>query len=176
MAVKIRQYKELTVSPDIMKDLMDIETRCFNPNIQETYESKKELVESADIVLFAYDGERIIGEAYTAQEEAGDMGDPGNKDTIHLAEVFKDMKCAGGVYFMSLAVLPEYQGKGIARQLLIDMTYCCVRKGFSYIYTHAKEGSSAHLFHSLGGKMLSKRENWFDTGNTHYLFKISLWR
>jgi N-acetylglutamate synthase-like GNAT family acetyltransferase len=84
------------------------------------------------------------------------------------------MRKENGVYFMSFAVLPEYQGKGIGRQLVSDMLYTCKEEGFKAVYSHANEGASAHLFESFGGEFIEKREDWFDTGNSHYLYRIPL--
>lgn len=176
MRVKIRQWNhnEL-VPPDMMDQLMTIEEVCFKPEIQESYESKRNLIEQADIVLFAYDGPNIIGEAYTATSAAGDMGEEGDPDAEHLKGLFELMDQEDAVYCMSLAVLPDYRGQGVAKQLLWDTIQKCKESRFNLLYSHAKVGPSAHLFGLLGGQCVEERENWCGTGDTYILFRIPLW-
>ena len=172
--LKIRRFGAHELTDVFEHDLMEIETRCFEPDIQETWESKRKLIERSDIILFAYDENKIIGEAYTAKEAAGDMGEPGHRDTVHLEEVFAKAKKENGVYFMSFAILPEYQGKGIGKQLMADMFSVCKKEGFKVVYSHAHEGASAHMFESFGGEFIEEREDWFDTGVSYYLYRIQL--
>jgi GNAT superfamily N-acetyltransferase len=171
---KIKRFNSEDLTDKFEHDLMEIEEQCFDENIQEDWESKKELVLKSDIVLFAYDGDKIIGEAYVAKDSAGDMGEEGHRDTIHLEEVFAKMKTENGVYFMSFAVLPEYQDKGIGKQLIADTLATCKDEGFKVIYSHAHVGQSDYLFKKFGGKFIESREDWFSTGETHNLYRIEL--
>jgi ribosomal protein S18 acetylase RimI-like enzyme len=172
--LEIRRFDPKDLNEDFEHDLMEIETRCFEPSIQEDWESRKDLIEHSNIILFVYDGEKIVGDAYCADEEAGDMGEPDDVDTIHLEEVFAKMKEENGIYVMSFALLPEYQGRGIAKQLVSEMVSISKREGFKVMYSHAHEGASAHLFESVGGKFVEKREDWFGTGFSYYLYRIEL--
>ena len=182
MSYEIKRFDSNAVRYDTFfglyeNDLMEIETRCFEESIQETWESKKELIEKSDIALFVFADHKIIGEAYVAKDEAGDMGNPEydeNKDAQHLAEVFDRMRKEGGIYFMSFAVLPEYQGQGIGKDLIQTMFDQAKKEGFRVMYTHANEGTSEYLFIKLGGEFIEKRVNWFDTGHDHSLYRIPL--
>ena len=159
---------------DSMEDeLMNIENSCFEEAIRETWESKKELIQDSIIAVFAKN-DGYIGEGYLSNEESGDMGDEGHTDTIHLAEVFSKMKSENGLYFMSFAVLPEHWGGGIGKEIVKTALSAAKEKGFSCVYSHANSGASEHIFKSIGGVFLEKRENWFDTGNTHSLYRIPL--
>ena len=110
----------------------------------------------------------------TKLQEGGE--DHNHPDFIHLKKVFAKMKKENGIYFYSFAVLPVYQGLGIGRKLLLTMIKECKKQGFSCIYSHSNEGQSAHLFEKVGGVFITKRKNWFDTGNNYSLFKINLFK
>ena len=175
MVIKVKRWNHAdTITPDMMDELMAIEIACFKPELQETYDSKKELIQDAEIVLFAYDKDEIIGEAYCIRSYPDGLLDDESEDANHLWDLFEDIGDTNSIYFMSFAVLPDYRNQSIARLLLDDMISLCKYAGYSSIFTHAKMGASAHLFEKAGGELIEKRSNWFETGENYSLFCIPL--
>ena len=173
MKIKIKPYNNADLlTPDQMDELMRIERECFKEELQEDENSKKFLIENAEIVLFAYDDHdgRIVGEAYCIIEKPEKADHP---DDDVMEELFEEMDLNDSIYFMSFAVLPDYQGKGVAGQLLNDVLLQAKQLDFNYLYTHAKMGASAHLFGKYG-EFISQHDNWFGTGESYLLFRIDL--
>jgi predicted N-acetyltransferase YhbS len=84
------------------------------------------------------------------------------------------MEKGNAVYLQSLAVLPVYEGMGIATEFMQMIITDAKHQGYTAIYSHAHEGASAHLHEKFGGKELLRREDWYGTGATHILYKIDL--
>ena len=159
---------------DFKDDLMKLEEVAFHPDIREDWEDKLELLENAVCVLLCCADKKIVGEAYTI--DASDLydGEAEDRDPIHLNEIASSLARENAVYLFSLAVLPEYEGQGIATEFMTMLIADAKHKGYTAIYSHAHEGASAHIHKKFGGKELLRRENWFDTGATHILYKITL--
>ena len=155
----------------LKKELMNIEKKCFHPDIQEDWKGKQKLIRASASCFFAYDKNKIIGEAYTETEyEIHDDSD----DNLHMASVMEVCHKEHGVYFYSLAVVPKYEGLGIAKSLWLQIIADTKNQGYKMIFSHAKEGSSSHLCEVFGGKFITQRRNWFGTGNTHNLYEIKV--
>lgn len=157
---------------DLKDDLMMLE-KIFHPNIQEKWKNKLELLETAKTVLLCYIDNKVIGEAYTIDAEHL-RNDNENDDSKHLNKIADLMEKENAVCLCSLAVLPEYEGQGIATELMEMIISDSKQKGYTAIYSHAHEGASEHLHKKLGGKEILKRENWGNTGETYILYKIEL--
>ena len=178
MGLVMKYLPDITISkfnPDDLNDslkpqLMEIEERCFHPDIQEDWEGKQALIKSSKSCFFAYDKGKIIGESYTVAEyEPEDDSD----DSKHMIEIMKRCKEENGIYGYSIGVLPEYEGKDIAKRLKIKTLMDSKRQGYKKCFLHAKQGASSHLQKFFEGQLITERHNWFDTGNTHYLYKIT---
>jgi ribosomal protein S18 acetylase RimI-like enzyme len=153
------------------EQLMELEETCFKESIQEDWDSKQELIKAADVAVFAFNNSGIVGEAYVSRGDCSELND--DVDGNHLKDLFVKMDEEGAIYFMSFAILPEFQGKGIGERLLRKTINYCVDSGFKIVYAHAHKGVSSHLFEKVGGKFIEKRENWFDTGDTYLLYKMN---
>ena len=57
--VRIPQMSSAIEQSEI--ELMELERKCFYPKVQETWESKKKLLQSAISCFFAYIEGRIVG-------------------------------------------------------------------------------------------------------------------
>jgi N-acetylglutamate synthase-like GNAT family acetyltransferase len=158
---------------DFKDDLMKLESVAFHPDIQEEWDDKLELLQNAVCVLLCVSSRKIVGEAYTVDSVAL-MNDGEDTDSQHLNEIALLMEQENAVYLCSLAVLPEYEGIGIANEFMKMLIHDAKHKGYTAIYSHAHEGASAHIHEKFGGKEVLRRENWYDTGATHILYKITL--
>ena len=159
---------------DFKDDLMKLEEVAFHPDIREDWEDKLELLENAVCVLLCCADKKIVGEAYTIDAENLFNSEADDDDSNHLNDIARLMEKENAVYLCSLAVLPEYEGQGIATEFMQTLIADAKHKGYTAIYSHAHEGASAHIHEKFGGKELLRRENWFDTGATHILYKITL--
>ena len=107
---------------------MKLEKTAFHPDIQEDWESKSELIKNSASCFLAWDVNRVIGEAYAVKDLSDEDGD--SSDEKHLQEIDRKMKKENGVYLCSLAVLPGYEGRGIARQLMEEVFDDLREQGF----------------------------------------------
>jgi len=169
------------------KDFMRLERECFPKSIRETWEEKKALIESAIAVYVIYDlkTNQLIGETYLIDKPdilfaPGMCEDDRNgeaqlwfesKDDEHLYGVLKKCQAEHAAYGYSLAVLPGYRDKALAKRLLMMNTIEARRLGYTKVYSHPREGAALHLQEFFEAKVIEKRENWYGTGNTHYLIE-----
>ena len=159
---------------DFKDDLMKIEN-IFHEDIRESWEDKLENLINAKCVLLACADKKVIGEAYTLDANFMRLEDDEDYDDFkHLNDICDLMEKENALYLSSLAVLPEYEGQGIANEFMKGIIMDAQYKGYKAIYSHAHEGASAHLHEKFGGKELLRRDNWFDTGATHILYRIEL--
>ena len=96
------------------------------------------------------------------------------EDWDSLNALYKYMLPENGIYVNSVAVLPEYQGKGLGQKLIQKAIESAKEKGFRAMYCHANEGESAHLFEKMGGQVISQRPNWFSTSHNYKVIRINL--
>ena len=163
---------------DFKDDLMEIETRCFSECIQEDWEDKLEGLETAAVTFLCIYNKKVVGEIICGVGEPVDLNDPDyqeNKaDWDHLNALYKYMKPENGIYVNLVAVLPEYEGKGIGQSLIKAAIESSKAKGFRAMYCHANEGQSAHLFKKFGGQVIATRNNWFATEHNYSVIRINL--
>ncbi len=150
--------------------LMNIERSCFHPNIQETAETKREMLEMEDTIAFVAEVDRkTVGESY---------GFP-LRNVINLPGAFVLSqrylgKRVKALYHYSIGVLPEYQGMGIGKALKRATILEAKRQGYRFLVGHAKEGAALELNKKLGARVTESYDDWFNTGNTHYLYELDL--
>lgn len=77
-------------------------------------------------------------------------------------------------YYESVAVLPEYQNRGIGTALTEALISEAKRSGYRFLVSHAKEDPSLEIHKKFGASVIRPYENWFNTGYTHYLCEIDL--
>ena len=152
-------------------ELMEIERKCFYPKIQETWESKKKLLQSAISCFFAYVEGRIVGEVYTIGKDSIFISNAYNQDDDNFNKLIA-MMTEKDVYLCSFGVLPEYNGKGIGRSLISNIIADTFDKGYTMGYAYAHEGVSEHLCNKFHGKIIAEHKNWFGAENTRILYKI----
>ncbi len=152
-------------------ELMEIERSCFFPEVQEAWESKKKLLQSAISCFFAYVDGKIVGEAYTITKNAIREGNAYQKDQEnfnHLISMMTDRD----VYLCSFGVLPHYNGKGIGRALISNIIVDTFDKGYVMGYAYAHEAVAEHICKKFHGKIISEHTNWFGAEKTRVLYKI----
>lgn len=77
-------------------------------------------------------------------------------------------------YVYRTTVLPEYRGRGIGKCLKKYAMEDMKNEGYEYCCGHSRHGISSLLNKSLGAIFLKKYDNWFDTGEPYFLYKIKL--
>lgn len=166
------------ISQGQKEQLLNLETTCFPESIQEDWDGIKEGIENSEVVIMAYHDSKIIGNIICAVGEPVDLNDPdyqeNKEDWDSLNALYKYMLPENGIYVNSVAVLPEYQGKGLGQKLIQKAIESAKEKGFRAMYCHANEGESAHLFEKMGGQVISQRPNWFSTSHNYKVIRINL--
>ncbi len=80
---------------------------------------------------------------------------------IH-AESYENLYCDGGVNILALAVLPEFQGKGIGRELLLEFEKQVKDKGYKFVRLNSgNDRKLAHKFYENNGYNLNKLQKRF---------------
>jgi len=152
-------------------ELMEIEKSCFYPEVQETWESKKKLLQSAISCFFAYVEGKIIGEAYAIDKDTIPLSNAYHKDQDNFNKLIS-MMTDNEVYLCSFRVLPQFNGKGIGRALISNIIVDTFDKGYMMGYAYAHESVSEHICKKFHGKIISEHKNWFGEENTRILYKI----
>ena len=156
-------------------DLMEMEEKCFAPSIRGDWEEIESLIKSSVSCYFVLDRSvKIVGIAYAIpmEEEADiDRDDPHYDYGMKTIQKYNMKKVA---YLYSISVHPEYQGKDLAKRLMIEIIADCKAQGYDVLLSHAKEGGSLHLHDFFGGAHIDAVDNWYDTGATHTLCEINL--
>jgi len=78
------------------------------------------------------------------------------------------------MYCYSNTVLPEYQGKGWGKMLKSHWLGLVKGKGFSTIYGHARPNGSQQLNDDFGVQWLEDFPDWYGTGETYKLYKLTI--
>jgi ribosomal protein S18 acetylase RimI-like enzyme len=152
--------------------LMQLEDECFIVELQMEWEDKEWLLERTASCFLAYDKTKIIGEIYAVSEYEEE--DIKTDDDQHFFEIIDRCVQEKGAYIYSIGVLPDYEGKDIAKRLLWTTLKDLKDKGFKKSFAHAKKGASEHLFRFFGADVLGYRENWYDTGLPYAIIEIDL--
>ena len=117
-------------------ELMVIEKATFSGSplafTPEDYEL--ELATPGMIFVSAYDGEKLVGIAGAAPAAFSALGKKERQFTPEDA-----------IYFWNLAVLPEYQGRGIGQQLVWERVRLAMQEGYTIGAGHYREGASEHI-------------------------------
>ncbi len=69
-------------------------------------------------------------------------------------------------HILSVAVRPEYRGKGIGKRMLMEVENILKKKGAEYVYLEVEENNVAarRLYESLGYKEAGKIERYYPWG------------
>lgn len=140
----------------VKKYVLDIERRSFVPSIQESSRSLAKIASSPSaIFLVAFTGdETVVG--YAMADELERFGDiPGTKRDRHYGR--RDT-----IYVSSVAVAPEWRGRGVGVSLEREIIAIAYGQGYSRVTAHIR--SSARLSSQLSRKVLDTFTNWYETG------------
>ncbi|MFH1237780.1 MAG: GNAT family N-acetyltransferase [Candidatus Aenigmatarchaeota archaeon] len=86
---------------------------------------------------------------------------PEDLESHGLHDVPQDAKV---IYIFNVVVNPEYQGKGIGKQLLWEFIRTAKDRGYDYIAGHFRQNGSLQLIKKLGAKEEGVYHNWENMG------------
>jgi GNAT superfamily N-acetyltransferase len=161
--LEISQISSSAWTDAFEKELMHIEEKAFPRTIGDSASYLGKLAKLPDAVfLVARMKGTMVGYAAGAKLENFEEV-PGVRQDLHfdLEDTF---------YLESVAVIPEYQGKGIGKQLLRSIILRTKKKGFQYIAGHMKEGFAERW----RGVPLAQFNNYYGTGKTFEYFRREL--
>jgi ribosomal protein S18 acetylase RimI-like enzyme len=153
-------------------DLMQLEKAWEdNPELCFSEELKKELMTDPDGVYYiALDGDKVIGENYGQSLQSTDTDwFEGHYDPSTYRNYDKKT-----FYVTSIAILPEYNGMGIAKDMTYRMCKDLKKDGYKYITGHYNEGAMTNIIKFFNGETIDVCENWFDSDETHNFMEIDL--
>jgi GNAT superfamily N-acetyltransferase len=151
------------------EELMMLE-QLFNPNLRFTKFRKRDAC-YADSTLISYvylSDYNVVGEAYgMSARQAHKRGYFGYSDYGKVAD-------DKAFYFMSLAVLPEFRGRGIGARLFDSVLHQARNVGYSYFAGHFLAGPSLSLAESHPFSRIREYNNFFHSGLKCVLGEIDL--
>ena len=153
-------------------DLMQLEKAWEdNPELCFSEELKKELMTDPDGVYYiALDGDRVIAENYGQSLQSTDTDwFEGHYDPTTYRHFDKKT-----FYVTSIAVLPEYNGRGIAKDMTYRMFQDLKLDGYEYCTGHYNEGAMTKIIEWFNGETVEVCEHWFDSDETHNFMEIDL--
>ena len=162
-----------------MRQTMQFE-KCFHPNLRGTLGEKKNLRSAgADFFYLCLDG-KPIAETYFILTDllAACEGGPEMEETGLASYIGNDI-----LYVFSLAVLSEYRGLGYGKILksyflghIVSLTLtldAMGKQGVRKIIGHANQKAMC-LNSMFGAEVICPYHNWYDTGETAYLYEINI--
>ncbi len=140
----------------VKKRVLEIEHKSFVRSIQESDRSLTRLALSPSaIFLVAFVAQETLV-AYVMADELEQFDDvPGVKSDPHFGR-------KNTIYLSSVAVEPEWRGRGIGVTAEQEVVAIALRQGYSRVTAHIR--SSARLGDRLSRKVLGTFSNWYDTG------------
>ena len=153
-------------------DLLELERAWEdNPELCFSEELKKELMTDPDVIAYiALDGNKVIAENYGQSLQSTDTDwFEGHYDPTTYRNYDKKT-----FYVTSIAVLPDYNGQGIAKDMTYSMFQDLKRDGYEYVTGHYNEGSMTKIIEWFNGEIIEVCENWFDSDETHNFMEIDL--
>jgi ribosomal protein S18 acetylase RimI-like enzyme len=176
-----------TIFDDVIKrcvgDLLRIEEKCFHPNLQETWDDKVDLLENSISYFLAFDGEwqtgRVIGEIFAiALKDVPVEEDDLSKEKE--GEYWKTLKVSylrePVAYIYSIGVLPDYQGQGIAKRLMVNLLRDLKDDGadYTHVISHCRNGASMTIHGMFGFDVLHRVTNWYDVREDYTCVELKL--
>lgn len=144
----------------------------YPENLQMDLETKQELLDEGALFLYVIDKEtgKLIGETYSIPLD--NMKD-WDVDEHQPEDGLENWYGKNAVYVYSTTILPEYQGKKLG-EILKAYFLGMAESQFDYVVGHARQGASIHLNKKFGAKVEQPFDNWYQTGETFYLYSLKL--
>ena len=141
---------------------MYLETSVFPEYMQEDEEELEEIFEDKDSIgLLLEENKKPIGYAVALPLENCEVYD------IESDPQFENYNT---LYLESIAVLPEYQGKGCGSKLFNGLSKIAKEKGYKRITLHArKENGFSKIIQGKNGRVLETYEEWLGDEEFDYL-------
>lgn len=135
----------------------------FHENLAFDKTDKSEILARSDIKLWLFVDGKIAGETYG-------MAVPKIGEDLEGCSAYQR---PDALYIYSIAILPQFQGKGLGKLLKAYSLGLAFGKGFKLVIDHAHEGPSLRLNQYFGAKVISEHRDWYETGETYYLNEIA---
>ena len=95
------------------------------------------------------------------------------KDSITVGTIAYQKQSDGSVYISNMAVLPEYQGQGIARtamEMILDVVGVETR---IWLVAHPENEKALKLYTSLGFTIAKRVENYYGDGEPRLVLDLT---
>lgn len=140
----------------------------FEEGLQFDVETKRAILDAAEVKLWLYIGKQIVGEAYgitpPALQEAID-------EQIPDCEIYNPE--FNQLYCYSTAILPKFQGQDLGKLLKACWLCRASALGFSNIIGHSTHPAMKYLNELFGAVHSTKHEDWYGSGRTAYFYTLS---
>lgn len=143
--------------------------KIYDENLQMDAQEKQELKEDGAEFIYMVDAETgdLIGETYFCPLDLFKDEEP---DELQPDEGTSPYFNKNYAYCYSTTILPKYQGMGFGKLLKSYYLGYIKAKGFSGSIGHAKDVASVGLNTGFGGNVVRQFDNWYQTGETHFLY------
>jgi GNAT superfamily N-acetyltransferase len=141
----------------VKKRVLELERRSFIPSIRESDRSLTKIALSPSAIFLV----AAVGDTLTAYAMADRLerfgGIPGTRRDPHYGR--RDT-----IYISSVAVDPEWRGRGIGVGLERELVRVAYDQGYSRVTAHIR--GSARLGDQLSRRVLDSFPNWYETGES----------
>lgn len=140
-------------------DILKIEDESFPPSLADSEKDLRRVADSPTGIFFALSlppSPRVLG--YIAADLLENFPDiPGAASDPHF-------KKGNTIYLKSVAVHPDWRGRGLGTTLIRECLRLVSQKGIERVTAHIESGSVSRI--GLGARVLKSFENWYGTGRT----------
>ena len=165
---------EIFKKPDWEKykqEFIDIENEIFSDsNLKADEDYVKEcIVDNSYLTVMVFDNDKMIGN--TVIQLMNQLTEEYDFEGYWNPAPYYDKNIA---YVNSTAILESYQGKGIGKKLKSISHIILKSYGIETVMGHSHEGAMTKMMQDLGAVIVQTFENWFDTGETNYLYSYEI--
>ena len=149
-----------------LPDLLRTE-QVFPEDLRETPESIREaMARPGAFGLALFDGGDFAGNGIAFGLDEATWRD------LHI-DRFRDFD-PSVAYLFNIAVLPDFQGRGFGKLLLMEIRERTQELGFTVLAGHFRDNASMGNFLAIGGRDLGEVADWFGTGETYHYGELAL--
>ncbi len=144
---------------------------AFSESLALSLQDKREALKTA-IARWMYVGSRLVGETYGYRMQDVDEPIPGVTDEDNRLDPRWDP--VRDCYLYSTGIAETFQGMGYGKILKAHFLGVLAAMGFRNVVGHARKNGSLQLNQRFGAEVLSEHSDWFDSGETYWLYRIAL--
>ncbi len=146
----------------------------YHPNLQTDIQTKQDIKKDGGEFVYLWDTEenKPIGQTYFIPLDAFINWEA---DEEQPEDGLDKYYYQNGVYVFGTEILPDYQRQGYGKLLKAYSLGIMRTSGYKFVMGHARVSTgSINLNEYFGARRIGPYKNWYQTGETHILYKLDL--